>query len=151
MSKFSPEEREAILRQAREHVANREPLSDEARLRKVERSLEEQQREREPIIRKVHDGACEPQPHEEADASTWDNWLDERLGVRIRDMMQAAGEEISALLDEERKTSRDELAAEVRRLWAVISELQQTIKAFNRIERAKASLESMPVERERVN
>jgi hypothetical protein len=33
-------------------------------------------------------------------------------------MLEACGEEIGALLDEEPKTSRDELAAEVRRLWA---------------------------------
>jgi len=53
-------------------------------------------------------------------------------------MLEACGEEIGALLDEEPKTSRDELAAEVRRLWAVVSELQTTIRDFHRIERAKA-------------
>ena len=53
-------------------------------------------------------------------------------------MLEACGEEIGALLDEERKTSRDELAAEVRRFWAVVSELQTTIRDFHRIERAKA-------------
>ena len=65
-------------------------------------------------------------------------------------MLEACGEEIGALLDEERKTSRDELAAEVRRLWAVVSELQTTIRDFHRIERAKV-LEAMPVEERRVN
>ena len=65
-------------------------------------------------------------------------------------MLEACGEETGALLDEERKTSRDELAAEVHRLWAVVSELQTTIRDFHRIERAKA-LEAMPVEERRVN
>ena len=65
-------------------------------------------------------------------------------------MLEACGEEIGALLDEERKTSHDELAAEVRRLWAVVSELQTKIRDFHRIERAKA-LEAMPVEERRVN
>ena len=45
---------------------------------------------------------------------------------------QACGEEIGAVLDEERKTSREELAAELRRLWAVVSETQTTIRDFHR-------------------
>ena len=65
-------------------------------------------------------------------------------------MLEACGEEIGALLDEKRKTSHDKLAAEVRRLWAVVSELQTKIRDFHRIERAKA-LEAMPVEERRVN
>jgi len=64
--------------------------------------------------------------------------------------VEACGEEIGALLDEERKTSRDELAAEVCRLWVVVSELQTTIRDFHMIERAKV-LEAMPVEERRVN
>jgi hypothetical protein len=65
-------------------------------------------------------------------------------------MLEGSGEEIGALLDEERKSSRDELAAEVRRLWTVMSELQTTIRDLHRIQRGKV-LEAVPVEERRVN
>jgi hypothetical protein len=58
-------------------------------------------------------------------------------------VLEAVGEEIGKSLDAERKQSRDELAREVerlnaesRKLFAIIGELQSTLAALNRFDRA---------------
>jgi hypothetical protein len=118
MSKYSPEEREAILRQAREHVANREPLSDAARFRKLERILDEQQRERAPIIRKVHDDSREPEPVPEQTNPDWWTLIDQRIEQRINErlaeerefllevMGQSLGEFVADMAEQQEKSSK---------------------------------------------
>jgi hypothetical protein len=78
-----------------------------------------------------------------ADDGGWNAWFDTRFMNNMRPVLEAVGEEIGQSLDRERKQSRDELAREVDRLnheakqlFAIISELQVTIRALNRIDAA---------------
>jgi hypothetical protein len=73
----------------------------------------------------------------------WNAWFDARFRIHMREMMEAVGEHLGQQLDEERAQSRQELSLEVARLttestrlFAIISELQEAIRALNRIDRA---------------
>jgi hypothetical protein len=68
----------------------------------------------------------------------WNNWFDSRFAERMAPLLEAVAEHLAAELDKDREKSRDELAQEVSRLWCIVSELQATIRAFNRLEAAKA-------------
>jgi hypothetical protein len=85
------------------------------------------------------------------DGGGWNAWFDARFDARfdacfmgkMAPVLEATAEHIAGLLDDERKQSRDELAREVDRLtreaqqlFAIISELQQTMRSLGRIDAA---------------
>jgi hypothetical protein len=76
---------------------------------------------------------------------SWESWLNERLDVRMRLMLEAAGEELAESLDSERKQSRDELSHEVKRLWAASPNCRKHFAPFNKIQQKalEASCERM--------
>ena len=67
----------------------------------------------------------------------WASVIDERIATAIEAehefMLQVMGNALGELLRDARKESADELAGEVRKLWAVLSEMQCTLIALNRI------------------
>ena len=62
----------------------------------------------------------------------WEQWIEARLDREREGIGTAIGK-----LPKSAGPRRTSLAAEVRRLWAVLTELQQTMAAFNRAEHAK--------------
>src|SRR5262245_11555851 len=67
------------------------------------------------------------QPAAETDWSNWERWLRSHLDNERAVITAAVGEALGLSLEREREEHREELATEVRRLWAVIGELQATI------------------------
>jgi hypothetical protein len=59
--------------------------------------------------------------------------IEAALEVERTFLLEVMGESLGEMLRDMRRESADELAAEVRRLWAVVSELQCTIAALTRI------------------
>jgi hypothetical protein len=141
--------RQEYIRGLREEAQKREPISEADRLRaweyrrEVEAKIErEQAANREWIAESIASEPEQTSSHEDVSAA-WDAWIEERIHAHMQLMTEATGEAMAEFvgqrLDEQRKQSRDELAEEVRRLWAIISELQLTIRALDRIDRAKAA------------
>jgi hypothetical protein len=158
MSKYTAEETRRIIEQAKEFANSprtRVELSHEERADNI---LRRQASEPGGLVYKTRDNAMDTtssrddvSPRGEVSTRSWLDVVDERLDVRMRAMLEAAGEFIGDALDEERKAARDELAHEVKKLWSVLTELQMTMREFGRIERATKALEAMPVEHRRAN
>jgi hypothetical protein len=107
----------------------RRALEREARRERIDR---ENERVHDWIQRKNFEDASEPVA--ETDGGGWNAWFDRRFMELTRPVLEATGKHIAGLLDEERRQSREELALEVQRLntesarlFAVITELQQTL------------------------
>jgi hypothetical protein len=158
------QEREAELAAEFEQVeaerARRRAMNDEFRavasspryeLDPVERrQREREQSERETaavydwLERKRYEDEQAQQSQQPVDKSdSWNEWFAEQFRIYSHPMLEAVGEEIGKSLNEERRQSREELAAEVarlnaecQRLFAIVSELQDTIKSLGRIDRA---------------
>jgi hypothetical protein len=89
------------------------------------------------------DGAQRSSDPVAEEENPWNTWFDARFMELTRPVLEATGKHIAEQLDEERRQSREELALEVQRLsaesarlFAVITELQQTLKSLGRIEAA---------------
>jgi hypothetical protein len=67
----------------------------------------------------------------------WASEIDERVEAAIEHIVgnafEIVGESLGELLRKQRQESKDELAGEVRKLWAVLAELQSTLAALTRI------------------
>ena len=75
----------------------------------------------------------------------WSAVIDERIASE-RELIATTtiGAAIGDYVRDVRAEAKDELAAEVRKLWATVTELQTTLKAFDRIEHAsKAKAEPL--------
>jgi hypothetical protein len=136
--------RQEYIRGLREEAQKREPISEADRLRAREYRREaEAQRERELdanrqwISESIASDPERTSSHDDVSAA-WNAWFDSRFHINLEPMMSAVGKHLAEQLDAEREVSRDELAQEVKRLWCVVSELQATIRAFNRIQSAEA-------------
>jgi hypothetical protein len=141
--------RQEYIRGLREEAQKREVITEEQRLNLREYRREaEAKRERELAANREwisESIASEPEQtssREEVSAA-WNAWIEERIHAHMQLMTEATGEAMAEFvgqqLDEQRKQSRDELATEVRRLWAIITELQSTLRALDKIDRAKAA------------
>ena len=141
--------RQQYIRDLREEAQKREPISEGDRLRAREyrreveaRSEQQLDANRQWISESI---ASEPEQTSSQDdvSAQWNAWIEERISAHMQLMTEATGEAMAEYvgqrLDEQRKQSRDELAEEVRRLWAIITELQSTLRALDRIDRAKAA------------
>jgi hypothetical protein len=141
--------RQQYIRDLREEAQKREPISEGDRLRAREyrreveaRSEQQLDANRQWISESI---ASEPEQTSSQDdvSAQWNAWIEERISAHMQLMTEATGEAMAEFvgqrLDEQRKQSRDELAEEVRRLWAIITELQSTLRALDRIDRAKAA------------
>jgi hypothetical protein len=114
-----------------------------------QREREQTERETERVYewlerRNYEDARSEPIAAADTNDGGWNAWFDRRFMELMRPVLEATGQHVAGLLDEERKQSREELALEVQRLnseatrlFAIIAELQQTIAAFNRVEAAQ--------------
>jgi hypothetical protein len=69
----------------------------------------------------------------------WNEWFDHRFMDLMTPVLESVAKHLAEQLDADREKSRDELAEEVRRLWAIITELQSTLRALDKIDRAKAA------------
>ena len=70
--------------------------------------------------------------------------IDERIASERELIATTIGAAIGDYVRDVRAEAKDELAAEVRKLWAIVTELQTTLKAFDRIEHAsKAKAEPL--------
>jgi hypothetical protein len=103
-SRYTLEERERIIemsqRIAAKHAAEPRPAIDAARLRKIERIIEKEQRERE-IVRKIHEPDPEPvaQPEPEPNPSWWD-LIDQRIEQRVAEERRLILEQVGEFLHE---------------------------------------------------
>jgi hypothetical protein len=145
--------RREIIQAARERANSpREIIGDSELLemRQRERDARREQIDREN--ERVHDWIQQKnfeegnvgEPAAETDDGGWNAWFDRRFMELTRPVLEATGKHIAGLLDDERRQSREELALEVQRLnsesarlFAVITELQQTLKSLGRIEAAQ--------------
>jgi hypothetical protein len=74
----------------------------------------------------------------------WPAVIDERIASERELIATSIGAAIGDYVRDVRAEAKDELAAEVRKLWAIVTELQTTLKAFDRIEHAsKAKAEPL--------
>ena len=74
----------------------------------------------------------------------WSAVIDERIASERELISTTIGAAIGDYVRDVRAEAKDELAAEVRKLWAIVTELQTTLKAFDRIEHAsKAKAEPL--------
>ena len=74
----------------------------------------------------------------------WSAVIDERIASERELIATTIGAAIGDYVRDVRAEAKDELAAEVRKLWAIVTELQTTLKAFDRIEHAsKAKAEPL--------
>jgi len=62
----------------------------------------------------------------------WVAWLEARLEQARALIIEACGTAIGQMLDEQRAKHRNELADEIRKLWAVLTEMQGTLRALDR-------------------
>jgi hypothetical protein len=148
-----PDEQERLRRQEyirglREKAREREPVSESDRLRSREyrREIEARiEREQTAVHEWLAQSANEPEQASSTEdvSAQWNAWIEERIQAHMELMTESMGvamaEFVAQQLDEQRKESRNELAEEVRRLWAIITELQSTLRALDRIDRAKAA------------
>jgi hypothetical protein len=141
--------RQEYIRELREEAQKREPISEGDRLRareyrrEVEAERERQQTAAREWVTESIASESEQTPSHDGVSAQWNAWIEERIHAHMQLMTEATGEAMAEYvgqrLDEQRKQSRDELAEEVRRLWAIITELQSTLRALDRIDRAKAA------------
>ena len=77
------------------------------------------------------------QPVETVKQCDWNAWADAKIAAAIQDerrfMIAVVGEALGEALGKERQADKADLAKEVDRLWAVISEVQQTLRSLDRI------------------
>jgi hypothetical protein len=68
--------------------------------------------------------------------AAWTEWMDQRIADAVAQeralIIEACGTAIGEMLSEQRAKHRNELAEEVRKLWAIITELQGTMRALDR-------------------
>jgi hypothetical protein len=153
------EERWQVIEQARRTCERLRDFEPEQRDDLVEDPLQRWAANRprpepEPPQRKLDTAPAE------ADWSAWQRWLDSHLEADWLKRSEIIGLALGQALDLERKKARDELAAEVRKLWSVLTELQQTmgetqqtIAMLNRLRSAERAgepveLPSLPLRRD---
>ena len=95
--------------------------------------------------------SSEPQPAAAAVDNAWAAWVDARIDQALEHVWESVGQALGEELSKARKQDRDKLATEVNRLWAVVSELQACLRAYDRIIANKEVLEMPNPPQRRVN
>jgi hypothetical protein len=154
-SRYTLEERERIIetsaRIAAKHAAEPRPNIGAARLRKLERIIEDEQRERE-IVRKIHEP--EPEPVAQPQPETNPSWIDlinqhieqrlseerhlilEQVGEFLHEHFVKRGEEKPKLTAEDVRQLRIDLATTRSEFREMRETIQSTAKGEPRPERS---------------
>jgi hypothetical protein len=98
----------------------------------------EARRSRLPRTRESSDDGIQfSEPVETQQAFDWNAWCNQRIAEAIHAerefMLQVIGDALGEALGRERKRDKSDLAQEVNKLWTCISEIQETIRALNRV------------------
>lgn len=115
---MTDEERERIKAEARATLADFKPREKPRRSELVYKTHED-----EP----VNTGA--------ENVRDWEQWLSERLQRERAFLLEVVANALGQALAEQHKANTQEFTREVERLWKVTSELQATIKSYERIDR----------------
>jgi hypothetical protein len=71
-----------------------------------------------------------------ATVNDWESWIDARIEARLQQeralIIEACGTAIGQMLDEQRAEHREQLTREISQLFALITEMQCTLRALDR-------------------
>ena len=88
---------------------------------------------RSGLVYKTHED--QPLNTEVENVRDWEQWLDQRLQRERAFLLEVVANALGQALAEQHKADTQEFTREVERLWKVTSELQATIKSYERIDR----------------
>jgi hypothetical protein len=135
MTEEERERRRQIIEEARSNASSeRYPISPLARMEMRER---QRAAEREPLVYKTREVATQTEP--EPEPISWQEWVEERLTRERELIMEAVGEALGEFFERNLKDINSELQADIRRLYATISEMQFNLRSLNKLERAKTA------------